>query len=763
MSDDTNESNTSIMEAVRDKVVLDLKRQALACKQAENTNEALQFLKQSKQVAAATSLEDLPSNDLQCVYLKSLAVHRKSTGDLEGAMSALKQAEQLQAEANENEEEEDHELKELHNESREQEAAGVAFTDEEMMDEDMMTEFQKAGMEVPSQEIYQQRILAYKKKALALKKQANDVAGATAELRKAKQLEKVMSSLVNGATQQASLDGDNNIDRWMDTLTPEESELLGELMKPINASDEVDMPIDEANATQSIDWQNLETLEDSDIRDFLDMGIVELPAVPELLKLAEDAQKQAVGFKQNGNVEKALAKLVESKKIKLQAVRLERIYRETSTGGGEDGDTVEDLEKLLLGDAVTSTIVSKKEEPVNPWLLKPAAEIKAEVVRLKDAKMVSAASKLLHIYKQVLQKETEARESSRCIGLTAKINLELDLCRRQLQLYSFYKTFVDETVGSEQIMLWTDYDQQCRQAITTIEKKGSTSISLAHPKSTKLEVIQSGDDGDQQFISSMIECSTAPHSLNGRLEVSILEVLNISENKTIQKLIKKRRKEQQNNDGKEAAFPQDDSLYRQIQVDVKVQLPPGDGQSSNNAGGGKDETALSNTLVFLPNDEPPSKESPATQDMNTRLAFSNSPQSVWLPRGDSNKERALLRRMERKKVEFHLVHNPNITKKKEKPSWFWKSSDSDAPTEPPATTNLGKVVLELKDLLNRNCIAGDFPLVVNTKSVGGIVRLCLRTDSPLDPTHDEEADESNGSTNMKMYTKKLLFSKAAAN
>jgi hypothetical protein len=32
----------------------------------------------------------------------------------------------------------------------------------------------------------------------------------------------------------------------------------------------------------------------------------------------------------------------------------------------------------------------------------------------------------------------------------------------------------------------------------------------------------------------------------------------------------------------------------------------------------------------------------------------------------------------------------------------------------------------------------------------------------LDPTHVEEADESNGSTNMIMYTKKLLFSKAAA-
>lgn len=49
-----------------------------------------------------------------------------------------------------------------------------------------------------------------------------------------------------------------------------------------------------------------------------------------------------------------------------------------------------------------------------------------------------------------------------------------------------------------------------------------------------------------------------------------------------------------------------------------------------------------------------------------------------------------------------------------------------------ATALLGKATLELKGLLKRNCIAGDFPMVLNAKEYGGSVRICLRTDEPFD-------------------------------
>lgn len=753
------EDTTPLVAEVRDKVVLDLKRQALACKKAENTTEALQFLKQSKQVAAATAIEEIPSPDLQCLYLKSLAGHLKASEDLEGAMNALKRAKQIQAAAANADNDDDDALHELEDDEPEiQETAiagGVSFTDEEMMDEDMMTEFQMAGMEVPSQDSYQQRILVYKKKALALKKQSN-VTGATSELRRAKLLEKVMAALMkNGATQQQAsfvLDGGNPVDGWMDNLTPEESELLGELMQPKSSdSGNEDFTIDEGPATQSIEWQELETLEDSDIRDFMDMGIVELPSVPDLNTLAEDAQKKAVGFKQNGNIEMAKTKLLESKKIKLQAARLDRILKESSSACDDQqvsGDTVEDLEKLLLhgGESSTPKVVPIKEKQVNPWLLKPAAEVKTEVVRLKNAKKVSEASKMLLILKQVLKKENEAKEAARCQELIVKINLELDLCRRQLQVMPFYKNFCDATQGAEQLMLWKTYSEQCRKVMAIVESKGSMAIKWPLPKPAKLD--SPHFDDAQEFVSKMIQKVTTPDSLNGRLEVSVLEVLSMNENKTILKLLKKRQKElvgaPKNNEAKEL---KDANLYKQIQVDVKVQLPPGI-ESANTESKSEVPAPLSSTCTLLPqgSGEPEEDSSTAAQETNQSLVFEDSARSFWLPRGESNKEKALLRRLERKKIEFHLVYNPNIvvksSKTAEKASWFWNSSDKKPTKEALATTNLGKVVVELKDLLHRNCIAGDFPLVVNSKSVGGIVRLCVRTDAPIDPSQfvcDDEA------------------------
>jgi len=153
------------------------------------------------------------------------------------------------------------------------------------------------------------------------------------------------------------------------------------------------------------------------------------------------------------------------------------------------------------------------------------------------------------------------------------------------------------------------------------------------------------------------------------------------------------------------------------------------------------------------NQEPPAKAI-------SRFRFTESSQKVWLPRGDTTKERSLIRRMERKKVEFHLNYNPNMaTETKEESSWFWKSSQKKDDSDPLPTSHLGKVVLELKHLLNRNCIAGDFPLVMNGKLVGGIARLCLRTDAALDPTQFEPVEGGGATTSIRAHAKQLVFSR----
>ncbi|CAJ1933426.1 unnamed protein product [Cylindrotheca closterium] len=791
-------SPVALQEASKNHLVVELKKKALACKQAGETTEALEHLKDSKRVATASTLEDLlPNKSLQCSYLRSLAAHLKADGDIPGALVALKQAKEIEFEQQQEEAqatEKDAGWREMDEEQllSQEPPPAIVFSDEEMIDHETMTEMQMVGMDVPSQEAYQARILEHKKKALALKQQ-NDVTGATAALRIAKQLNHAMKVLLGGSSVTDDFDG------WGDNLTAEESALLGELV----GSSDIDVPLEldmddehgddaaDLSMKQKMNWQDLETMEDSDISEFLEMGIVDLPSVANLLELVETCQKEALGFKQNGNIAMAKAKLVESKKIKLLASRLEKICTKAGPDDGGAVITDEDLENLMASaDGAASylkTATSGKPKPdakakdANPWMLRPSVDIKAEVLRLKDAKKVKEATTLLQILKQVLQKENDAKEAAKKQAMIDRIQREIDLCLGQLQLYSFYEAFVDKATGSAQSALWKEYLGQCRNAIQIVEKEGSGAIQLAHPKASGLVAIQSSSQsaGDvkmdnQQFVSLMIEQGTSVDSLEGKMEAAIVEAFRLEDNKTIQKLIKKKRKEQGiKEDGLQVAEVETE-VYRKIQVDGKVQLPPVEDAEAPST---KDESQNGiaspqwTTFSFPPltestdadiiTDEADAQKK-AVASVNSTIHFLGSSHKVWLPRGDTTKERSLIRRMQRKKVEFHLNYNPNIIEKaQEKSSWFWKTETKEPSADLPIS-HLGKVVLELKHLLNRNCIAGDFPLVVNNKPVGGFLRLCLRTDAPLDPTQFEPLDGSSEITKIQAHTKQLTFSSPSA-
>ena len=155
--------------------------------------------------------------------------------------------------------------------------------------------------------------------------------------------------------------------------------------------------------------------------------------------------------------------------------------------------------------------------------------------------------------------------------------------------------------------------------------------------------------------------------------------------------------------------------------------------------------------------------------------------SILLPRTDPKHERTLLRRMETKTIQFSIVyahdqqHTPQAKKAaadalaaaerarqeaiaaKKKASWFFgggsktttaattvhEAAASSASltitkgTEANTTSNkdtfLGKVTIELHPLLSRGCITGDYPIMTNAKSLGGLLRVAIRTRPVLDP------------------------------
>lgn len=126
---------------------------------------------------------------------------------------------------------------------------------------------------------------------------------------------------------------------------------------------------------------------------------------------------------------------------------------------------------------------------------------------------------------------------------------------------------------------------------------------------------------------------------------------------------------------------------------------------------------------------------------------------VPLPRKDPKHERTLLRRMETKTIQLSVFYLHNQNKRKElaaaaaapkKKSWFFGYKEA-TPAQPDAGTSesetkdtfLGKITIEVKPLLSRGCLTGDFPILVNSRPIGGVLRVCLRTRPVLDPDRYE--------------------------
>jgi len=596
------------------------------------------------------------------------------------------------------------------------------------------------------------------------------------------------------------------------------------LLVPSQASEGTDALLGSAAAstTDRLTVEDLEDMDDdNDVMELVEMmGPNALPTVEEVMaKITEEKQK-ALKHKQDGNIEMAKSCLLKSKKIKLQAMRLAEIYRKLEARKdkiddeitGEDDDagndtpvSMEALEALMGGDAKPrETAAPKKpsppQPPKDPWLLKPSSKIKAEVIRLKNEKQVKEATRLLQLFKQKLAQEQEEAEREIVAKMISTIQKRSEICTIQRRLWQYYHWFGKETVvGADQYREWTVFEKDCEKAIHLLNTEGSTSVKMAPRVSgagtangnenplAKKKLYLLEDD-----VSTLVESCTndttaaaaavstedkavttapVPNVLEeNALEVAILGLFQMEQNEKLQKILAKKPKSQKTISEE----------CPDVRIHAKLQLPiyPED---------------PSKPLLFdlEPSDLSLSKKSSsaATTDSSRwttgfQYGFDHSSEScrkqISLPRKDPKHERALLRRMETKTIQLSVFCLHTQNKRKEaaavavetpkKKSWFFgrsetKTSESDAGSSEGESKDifLGKVTIEFKPLLSRRCLTGDFPILVNSRAIGGVLRVCLRTRPVLDPDRYEglpwvPSDGAPVPLSISTYKKGLSFS-----
>jgi len=504
-----------------------------------------------------------------------------------------------------------------------------------------------------------------------------------------------------------------------------------------------DMDVLKDENQETLTPEELETMGDADILDFVEMmGQSSLPTVEQLREQAEQHQKQALEYKQAGNLDMAKSSLLDSKRSKAQAERMVLIYERiaASSDAGSSSSrpaakevSLEDLEALVNATTSTRNNVKAKESntqkpqpPQDPWMSKPSAEIKQEVIRLKNNKDVKEATRLLQIFKQVLQKEQQIAEAEKCQKLLATIQKRLDVCETQIRLWQFYMWFVDPKLGSQQYKEWTEFAGYCETAMREIKTNGSNTVTMsARPdddatsklfllQNDVVELVERGTNA-AAAIKTADNSSSSPEE-KFALEVAVMGIFNMHQNEKLNKLLGKKVKE--TGDTRSDYCPN-------LRIDAKVHLPLN-----------PDNPSQPVHLDFSPTSSYKSGES---YQYTFEPSHECSRRQLDLPEKDSKQAKTLLRRFETKTLQFsvYYTHRQYETKREAtKTSWFFgRTTQTDVELESSSEKDilLGKTSIELRQLLSRKCIAGDFPLTaVNAKDIGGTIRVSIRTTAILD-------------------------------
>ena len=799
------------------------------------------------------------------------------------------------------------------------------FSDTEMMNEEMMTEFRLCHMPVPSQEEYTSKILMYKQAAIQSKRQEEqkqqqgkggrgDFTLATQYLRHAKQLEKVQIALRH-MDEGLGLRIHDDPQGWLETLNAEESELLGQLIQDNSNSsssngggDNNEIGLDSGSGGNNnnngggggsgshdcLGAQELQAMvDDDDVLEFLHiMGPSSISSVQQLQDEAIQLQTSALNYKAAGNLPMAKVCLLDSKCAKQQAERLHRIWKryEGTDNDNNDGDdekqpnafSSQDLERLMMNDnddkAKGKDVITHQQPPqqqqpqqqqqeeVDSWFFKPSNEIKQEVVRLKNEMQIQEATRILKIYKQVVQKEQDEIETRKCQEYIQNLSQQqLRTCHYQIRLWQYVTWFGGVGVGvgqeeekekvsaQEQYQQWQEFAHQCRKAIQSIQKYGSTSVTISpmiiptitnkkdnDPKSSMSSsttkkttkkttttmspplLLLPGQDNDNDdhndndnnnndnnnknhnHLVDLVErglstISKTDDDTLSYLEIAILGIYGMQDNEKLQKIIwnnqnKKKLPSHHIQSEPSSSSKRPTRIPHNLRIDVKVNLPleqqsttpsPPPATVSSQKQPQQQQQAseqASSSVVYLHFYPTLSHETNKLQGSDSSLSSSSSSlslsksssttrldyeftssskysrQRLVLPPTNSKQAKTLVRRMETKTVQFSVYYttddpppsdddarNNNKNKNNNRTSkllssWFFGNSSFNnnaesshvEQTSSSSSTNvlLGKVTLELRPLLSRNCIVGDFPLHLlssnhHDKLMGGMLRLCL--------------------------------------
>jgi len=721
----------------------DLKRRAVALQQEGDVDGAREAL----QAARALEFADTSPSDLtDPVRLKQLAVYLKKKGDIAAAKEALIRAKHLEKEAvaapapaARTEEEEDLREKDVCAsssavETKEEESAAerdasavaevpikeeggdaaaedeswneeepvddealnallgegpVTYSEEEMLDEEMITMFRLGGMSVPTNDEYQAKVLSSKRKALALKN-AGDIAAAKEELTRAKQFEKVRIALSH-MDEGLGLRIHDDKDGWLEELNQEDSAAVGEILTNGKTTC--------ANSVQ-LDVNDIEGMSPQELLDAADMGM-DLPSADDVLAKAEEKKTLALTYKNEGNIDAAKIALLDYKKMQATAAKMQSIRQRQ--GQPDDGGQIsmEALESLLDDEPKATVSPKQQEQPIKAPARPPlsAEELKQKAVQLRNENNLKEATAVFKLYKEALAKEAEGAEKKRCQEIVDSLKAEISLAEQQRRLFTFYARFVDAQSGAEQLTKWNKYATQCTHAVRLVEKQGSEAVIITRNAIKSAALLRMDEEKLVDYIDGAADAS------DGRLEVAVLDVRNVHENKTFRKLLSENNKE---------GIDPPPSTPHTLRVEVTIQIPPTE-----------EERDKPVELLF---------ESPPCTELGQEYQFGTS-QYVDVPRGDSKFAETVRRRMERRKLQIS-VHHVRQQEEEKKKGWFGGStsnpSSSSSEQSSPPTHLLGKVVLELKELLTRNCMAGDFALTTAKKDVGGTLGLVVRTGVPFD-------------------------------
>ena len=268
-----------------------------------------------------------------------------------------------------------------------------------------------------------------------------------------------------------------------------------------------------------------------------------------------------------------------------QTEKLKGMLDEIEKGAVEEGNMDAVLEAMFAAESNDNgkSPVSKKKQPSAPTQPpipnKSSTEWKEDAKRLKNEGNISQTRLALGHYKKALALEAQAAEMTQRTELCQTIRNEIRTAKEQIVYFAFYCRFVDRQLGGEQLAFWRDYVNRCHTAAEAIEKDGIAALNVHRTDEGRGQLIR---DTDLSFVTNG---NKDAQLLENKLELSILSVINLQDNRYLTKALRKEKVARQaapeNNNTSStkssssttASSTSASSTPPPIRLDVIIQLP----------------------------------------------------------------------------------------------------------------------------------------------------------------------------------------------